>query len=130
MWAPFFSLSRPEKQYLTPLKNQTKSEKMNPITTLIATILIVILSGCTTTSRVAVVKSENVRTYQSLGSVRSTFPLGGLFKNLTYSLALDSALEKAAKMGATHFVIDENSGPVFLAISETASGTAYRQPQQ
>jgi hypothetical protein len=45
-------------------------------------------------------------------------------------LALDSALEKAAKMGATHFVVDENSGPVFLAVSETASGTAYRQPQQ
>ncbi len=103
---------------------------MKHITSLITAILIVILSGCTTTSSVAVVKPEDVKTYQSLGSVRSTFPLGGLFKNLTYSLALDSALEKAGKMGATHFVIDENSGPVFLAVSETASGTAYRQPQQ
>jgi hypothetical protein len=107
-----------------------QNNNMKHTSILIITGLAGILSGCTTTSKVAIARPEDVRSYQSLGSVRSTFPIGGLFKNLTYSLALDSALEKAAKMGATHFVIDENSGPVFLAVSETASGTAYRQPQQ
>jgi hypothetical protein len=87
----------------------------------------VALIGCTTTSRVAIAKAEDVKGYPSMGSVRSTFPFGGLFKNLTYSIALDNALEKAEKMGATHFVPDEGSGPAFFAISETASGTAYRQ---
>jgi hypothetical protein len=86
------------------------------------------LHGCTTTSKVTIARIEQVRDFQSLGSVQSTYPLGGLFKNLTYSMALNSALNKAGKMGATHFVLDDNSAPTFFAISETASGTAYRQP--
>jgi hypothetical protein len=94
--------------------------------TSIIVIIFVALSGCTTTSTVSIARPDDVKTLQPLGSVRSTYPLGGLFKNLTYSMALNSALQKAAKMGATHFVVDEGSGPVFFAISETASGTAYR----
>jgi hypothetical protein len=84
-------------------------------------------TGCTTASHVAIARPEEVKGYPAVGSVRSTFPFGGIFKNFTYSLALDNALKKAEKMGATHFVPDEGSGPAFFAISETASGTAYRQ---
>jgi hypothetical protein len=101
---------------------------MKVYTAIFALTLGITFAGCTTTSRVAIAKPDEVRSFKSLGSVRSTFPLGGLFKNFTYSLALNNALEKAGKMGATHFVLDEGSGPVFLAISETASGTAYQQP--
>ena len=104
------------------------SKGMKAYTAIFALTIGITLSGCTTTSRVAIAKPDEVRSFKSLGSVRSTFPLGGLFKNFTYSLALDNALEKAGRMGATHFVLDEGSGPVFLAISETASGTAYQQP--
>ena len=85
------------------------------------------LSACTTTSKVAVVRREDVKGFQSLGSVRSTVPFGGLFKNLTYTAALNKALDQAEKMGATHFVLDEESGPTFIALSETARGTAYKQ---
>lgn len=86
------------------------------------------LFGCTTISKVAIARPDEVKNFDSIGSIRSTYPLGGLFKNFTYSMALNSALNKAAKMGATHFVLDPDSSPVFFAISETASGTAYRQP--
>ena len=98
---------------------------MNSSSTILTLLAAVVVSGCTTTSRVAIAKYDEVKAFESLGSVRSTFPLGGLFKNFTYSLALNNALEKASRMGATHFVLDENSGPVFFAISETASGSAY-----
>jgi len=48
---------------------------------------------------------------------------------MSYEAAVSDALKKAEKMGATHFVLDENSRAHFLGFSETVRGNAYRAPR-
>jgi hypothetical protein len=87
-----------------------------------------LLVGCTTSSRVTVARPDEVRGFQSMGSIKSTMPIGGVFRRLTYQAALHNCLKEAEAKGATHFVPDPDSGPTFLSFSETAHGTAYRRP--
>lgn len=88
----------------------------------------VVLIGCTTANRVTMARPEDVKGYKPMGSIKSTVPLGGLFRHMTYQAALNNCLQKAEAMGATHFVPDEDSGPSFLSLTETAHGTAYMRP--
>jgi D-serine dehydratase len=63
-----------------------------------------------------------------VGTVTTTHPFGGVFKNMSYEAALTEALKKAEQLGATHFVLDKNSEAHFLGYSETVRGNAYRAP--
>jgi hypothetical protein len=104
---------------------------MKIFATIYRLLLILVLAGvlpvsCTTASRVSVARPEDVRGLQSMGAIRSTVPLGGLFRSLTYQAALGNCLKKAESMGATHFVPDTDSGPSFFSVTETAHGTAFR----
>ena len=85
-----------------------------------------LLMACTSTSRVSVARPADVIGLKSLGSIQSTVPLGGLFRNITYRMALNNCLKTAEGMGATHFLPDNDSGPTFLSFAETAHGTAYK----
>lgn len=107
---------------------QTDNSLVNGATQLLGLPLLVclILTACTSTSRVTVAKPTDVVGLKSLGSVQSTVPLGGLFRHVTYRMALNNCLRTAEKMGATHFIPDEDSRPSFLSFAETAHGTAYR----
>jgi len=102
----------------------------NKRNTLISALLLtgVLPIGCTTSNCVSVARPDEVKGFSAMGSIKSTVPFGGLFRNLTYQAALDNCLKKAESMGATHFVPDPDSGATFLSLSETAHGTAYRKP--
>lgn len=89
-----------------------------------------LISGCSTVSTVKLARAEEVRGYTFLGTITTTHPLGGVFKNMSYEGAVSEALKKAEQMGATHFVLDENSKAHFLGFSETVRGNAYRAPRR
>ena len=89
----------------------------------------VLISGCSTVSSVKLASADEVKGYTFLGTITTTHPFGGVFKNMSYEAAVSDALKKAEKMGATHFVLDENSRAHFLGFSETVRGNAYRAPR-
>jgi len=88
-----------------------------------------LISGCSTVSSVKLASADEVKGYTFLGTITTTHPFGGVFKNMSYEAAVSDALKKAEKMGATHFVLDENSRAHFLGFSETVRGNAYRAPR-
>ena len=87
-----------------------------------------ILAGCTSVSTVKLSKADEVKGYTFLGTVTTTHAFGGVFKNMSYEAALGNALKKAQQMGATDFVVDENSAAHFAGFSETVRGSAYKAP--
>ena len=66
-----------------------------------------------------------------IGTVMASSPLAGLvFKDPSYANALRKAMNQAGKMGATHLVLPETSGPRFWGINQDVRASAYRVEQQ
>jgi len=89
-----------------------------------------LLAGCaalsTTGRKVELVRSAPYGA-KFVGTVAGSAPLAGwAFKNVSYEAAVNSALNQAGRLGATHLVLDPDSGPRFWGVGQSARGKAYR----
>jgi hypothetical protein len=62
-----------------------------------------------------------------VGTVQGSAPLAGyLMQHVSYEAAVNSALNQAGRLGATHLMLDRDSSSRFWGIGQSARGTAYR----
>jgi hypothetical protein len=97
---------------------------------LILSILCCLAIGCASLSevgrRVEVVNAPPANGH-FIGTVMASSPLAGLaFKDPSYANALRKAMNQAGKMGATHLVLPDDSGPRFWGVNQDVRASAYR----
>lgn len=93
-------------------------------------ILVCLLPSCAELNpvgqKVELVKDQPTNS-KFIGRVSSTSALSGAFQQASYESALRGALNKAGEMGATHLVLDADSGPRFWGFRQDVRGNAYRK---
>jgi len=94
--------------------------------------LCLFLSSCGTTrndqsSKIYFLYQNEVNSnYEFVGIVEGSSILTGVSKGKGYKNALNEMCENSIKIGATHVVLSEDSGPKYWTTSQTASGKAYK----
>ena len=92
------------------------------------------VAGCATAltqqgSMIKLASAEEVKGFKYLGVVEGTSSQTGIAKESGYRNALNEAMNKAAALGATHLVLDQNSQSRYWTMSEIVRGEAYRSEQ-
>lgn len=89
-----------------------------------------ILLSCATApspqaSRVREASAGQVQGCEFLGNVRGSSGLSGIFREAGYNNALNDLMENAAKLGATHVVV-QHKDPSYWSSGQYLRGEAYR----
>lgn len=100
-------------------------------TIMLATILVLILTGCATAlseraSQIQVITPDDAENCQFIANVSASSNLTGLARHTGYQSAMNEVLDRAAAAGATSVVLDPHSEPSYWTTSEIVRGVAYK----
>jgi len=78
-------------------------------------------------SKIKVSTKDEIKGFEYLGIVEGSSSMTGVARDTGFRSALNEAMNKAAKLGATNIVLDEKSEAKYWSTSENVRAEAYRK---